>query len=180
MPNLLSISHSIVVRTGLEPVREHLLTSTWPYNNKNFSLVLIVALPPPKSTNTGREPRNFNFSRWVYSNPNSQNNPLLRIGRTSSHLLSSRFILRRRTASEVSEPQLCRLLVVRIGIEPILCRRYPTFVNLRPNATITSSDYIGHGFGFPICVHTFSSCVILREITRCPPKNPYFLSHKNL
>lgn len=93
---------------------------------------------------------------------NSENHPLLRIGRTSSLLLSSRFILRRRTASEVSEPQLCRLLVVRIGIEPILCRRYPTFVNRRPNDAITSSDYIGHGFGFPICVHTFSSCVFIR------------------
>lgn len=37
-------------------------------------------------------------------------------------------------------------------------------------------DHIGHGFGFPICAHTFSSCVILREVTRYPPKNPYFLS----
>ena len=42
--------------------------------------------------------------------------------------------------------------------------------------TVSPRGYIGHGFGFPICVHTFSSCVILREITRCPPKNPYFLS----
>ena len=42
--------------------------------------------------------------------------------------------------------------------------------------TVPPPDYKGHGFGFPICVHSFCSCVILREITRCPPKNPYFLS----
>lgn len=42
--------------------------------------------------------------------------------------------------------------------------------------TVSPRGYIGHGFGFPICVHSFCSCVILREITRCPPKNPYFLS----
>lgn len=31
-------------------------------------------------------------------------------------------------------------IVVRTGIEPVLCRRYPTFVNRRPNTSTISSD----------------------------------------
>ena len=73
---------------------------------------------PLKPTHKGREPNTFIFNRGVSLNPNSKNHSLLRIGRTSSLLSSSRFILRRRTDSEVSEPQLCRLPVVRVGLEP--------------------------------------------------------------
>ena len=60
--------------------------------------------------------------------------------------------------------RLYTVITLRVFSSPSL----PAFINLI--VTLTISDYIGHGFGFPLCVHSFRSCVFIRFKNPVPTK----------